>query len=238
MFHFFRVHGTFNPPPLDLSPLDSPILSPKSSWYYLGFIFDRKLSFHSHISFYANKAISTIKCMKILGNSTRGLNSYQKHLLYRCCTMLIILYSFQLWYYNKVPLSYPMKIMSKMQRRVALWIVNGFKTAPLMDIEAIASLTSINLHLQKIGGRSQLRAHSLPSSHILCSLMSSCNESLLHQHSLSLNFLTRRQHGLIKGHLVNMDNYFNEFFPLFDPINPELFPGHRIIDIFSNYFLF
>ena len=27
------------------------------------------------------------------------------------------------------------------------------------------------------------------------------------------------------------------FFHSFDPINPELFPGHRIIDTFSNYFI-
>ena len=125
-----------------------------------------------------------------------------------------------------------------MQRRVALWIVDGFKTAPSMDIKAITSLTPINLHLQKIEDRSQLRAHLLTSSHILHSLMSSCNESSLHQHSLSLNFLTRRQCSLIKGYLVNMDNHFNEIFHSFDPINPELFPGHRIIDIFSNCFLF
>ena len=95
VFYFSRVHGTFNSPPLDLSPLGGPILSSKISWRYLGFIFDRKLSFHSHIDFYANKAISTIKCMKILGNSTRGLNPCQKHLLYRCCAMPITLYGFQ-----------------------------------------------------------------------------------------------------------------------------------------------
>jgi len=106
VFHFSRAHGIFNPPPLDLSPLGSPILSPKSSWCYLSFIFDRKLSSHSHIDFYMNKAISTIKYMKILSNSTRDLNSYQKCLLYRCCTILITLYDFQLWHYNKAPLSY------------------------------------------------------------------------------------------------------------------------------------
>ena len=31
VFHFSRSHGLFNPPPLDLSPLGGPILSPKSS---------------------------------------------------------------------------------------------------------------------------------------------------------------------------------------------------------------
>ena len=69
-FHFNRSHGTFNPSLLDLSPLGEPILHPKNSWKYLGFIFDRKLMFHQHIDFYSNKAISTVKCMKLLGNST------------------------------------------------------------------------------------------------------------------------------------------------------------------------
>jgi len=39
-FHFNRSHGMFYPPPLDLSPLGKPILCPKNSWKYLGFIFD------------------------------------------------------------------------------------------------------------------------------------------------------------------------------------------------------
>jgi len=44
-FHFFRVHGVFNPPPLDLTILRDPILYFKEIWHYLGFIFDRKLTF-------------------------------------------------------------------------------------------------------------------------------------------------------------------------------------------------
>ena len=67
-FHFSKSQGFFNPPPLDLSPLGGPILQLKDSWRYLGFIFDRKLTFHKHIDYYTNKAISTVKCMKLLGN--------------------------------------------------------------------------------------------------------------------------------------------------------------------------
>jgi len=88
IFYFSKSQGTFNPPPLDLSPISGPSLIPKDTWRYLGF------SFHQHIDFYINKAISTVKCIKILGNSTRSLNSQQKHLLYRSCTLLIALYSF------------------------------------------------------------------------------------------------------------------------------------------------
>jgi len=54
-----------------------------------------------------------------------------------------------------------------MQRRAALWIVGTFKMSPSIGVEAITGLIPINLHLQKIGGRSQLRVHLLLSNHIL-----------------------------------------------------------------------
>ena len=75
VFHFSRSHDAFNPPLLNLSSIGSPSLVPKDTWRYLGFIFDRKLCFHQHIDFYTNKMISMVKCIKILGNLTRGLNS-------------------------------------------------------------------------------------------------------------------------------------------------------------------
>ena len=70
IFHFSRSQRFFNPPPLGLSPIGEPILQPKDTWKYLGFIFDCKLTFHKHINHYLNKAISTVKYMKLLGNSS------------------------------------------------------------------------------------------------------------------------------------------------------------------------
>jgi len=171
--------------------------------------------------------------MKILGNSMRGLNPQQKQLLYRSCTLPIALYSFQMWFYNKAPLSYPLKTVGKLQRRAALWILGAFKTFLLLGIEAIAGLLPINLHLQKLSGRSQLQANSLLLNHILHSLMENKSNMLSQQHSLS-----KCQYELIKNHLVDMDNCFNEVFSLFDPLNPEISLGSKIIDIFSNHFSF
>ena len=94
VFHFSRSRGSFNPPPLDFSPVGGLILCPKNTWKYLGFIFDRKLTFHKHINYYSNKAILTVKCIKLLGNLSHGINSLQKQLLYRCCILPIALYSF------------------------------------------------------------------------------------------------------------------------------------------------
>ena len=149
-FHFNRSHRTFNPPPLNLSPLWGPILHSKNSWKYLGFIFDQKLMFHQHIDFYSNKAISMVKCMKLLGNSIWGINPIQKRHLYKYCVLPIALYGFQLWFYNKASLSYPMKILGKIQRRATIWILGAFKTLPTEGLKAIAGLIPIKLHLHKL----------------------------------------------------------------------------------------
>ena len=64
--------------------------------------------------------ILMVKCMKILSNLIKGLNPQQKQLLYRSCILPITLYSFQMWYYNKALLSYPLKTLGKLQRRAIL----------------------------------------------------------------------------------------------------------------------
>ena len=147
ILHFNRSHGVFNPPPLDLSSLGENILLSSNTWKYLSFIFDRKLTFHQHVNFYVNKAISMVKCMKLLSNSSRSINPLQKHLLYRTCILPIALYGFQLWFYNHAPMAYHMKILNKMQRRAAIWILEAFKTSPSYGIEAIVGLIPIKLYL-------------------------------------------------------------------------------------------
>ena len=238
VFHFSRSWGAFNSSPLNLLSIGGLCITPKDTWKYLEFIFDRKLSFHQHIDFYVNKAISIVKYMKILGNLTRDLNSLQKRLLYKSCALPIALYSFQLWYYSKAPLSYPLKVLGKLQRQTALWIVEAFRTAPSFSIKAITSLIPIPLHLQKLSRKSQLRVHALSINHILRSLMENNSESPSHPYPLVLNSLTRCQCGLIKGYIINMNNRFNEVFPSFDSLNPEFQPGNRIIDHFFNHFSF
>ena len=47
-----------------------------------------------------------------------------------------------------------------------------------------------------------------------------------------------RQKSKIKGHLVDANNRSYRVFPSFSPLHPELSPGSRVIDIFSNCFSF
>jgi len=77
IFHFSRAHNDSNPE-LDLSAIGVSTLKPKAYWRYLGFYFDRCLSFKEHVRFYSTKALSTVKAMGMLDNSTRGLLPLQK----------------------------------------------------------------------------------------------------------------------------------------------------------------
>jgi len=49
-----------------------------------------------------------------------------------------------------------MKILGKMQRRAAIWILGAFKTSPTEDIEIIAEIIPIKFYLQKLARRSQI----------------------------------------------------------------------------------
>ena len=176
--------------------------------------------------------------MKLLGNSSRGINLLQKRLLYRYCILPIALYSFQLWFYNKAPLSYHMKILDKMQRRAAIWILGAFKTSLSEGIEAIAGIIPIRFHLQKITRRSQIRPFKLPTNHILRELMDDSpllsNNPNLH----TVGSLTNHQKNIAKGHLIDSCNKTYGIFPSFSPLNPGFFPGSCIMDNFSDRFPF
>jgi len=194
--------------------------------------------FHQHVDFYVNKSISTVKYMKILGNSNCGINPLQEQLLYRTCILPITLYRFQLWFYNWAPITYHLKALGKMQKRAAIWILGAFKTSLLYGIEAVTGLIPIKLHLQKLGGRSQLWVYKLPPNHLVHSLMDSQLSTSSTHNIIPLNSLINRQRSLIKGYLVDMANRFNKCFPSFSPLHSEFSPGHRIIDNFSDCFSF
>ena len=238
VFHFNRSHGAFNSSLLDLSPIGSPTLHHKDTWKYLGFIFDRKLTFHQHINYYLNKAISTVKYMKLLGDSTWEINPVQKHQLYRCCILPIALYSFQLWFYNKAPISYHKKILDKMQRRAAIWILGMFKTSPTEGIETITRIIPIKFHLQKLARRSHIQPLSLPTNHIIRDLMDGPYNFFKKPNPHSVSSLMNWQKNIAKGHLIDSCNKAYGIFPSFSPLNLEFTSSSYIIDNFLNHFSF
>jgi len=122
-----------------------------------------------------------------------------------------------------------MKILDKMQRRAAIWILGAFKTLPATGIEAITGIIPIKFHLQKITKRLQIRPFKLLSNHIIRNLMDDSPPSSTTSNLHKIGSLTNQQRTQTKGHLTNLYNKSLEIFPSFSP-------GNRIIDNFSDRF--
>ena len=131
-----------------------------------------------------------------------------------------------------------MKILNKMQRRAAIWILGAFKTSPMEGIKALAGLIPIRFHLQKITKRSLICPFKLLANHILKYLLNDNPSPLKLNNSHNIGSLTNRQRSLTKGHLINSSIKSYGIFPSFTPLDSEFSPGHRIIDNFSNHFSF
>jgi len=131
-----------------------------------------------------------------------------------------------------------MKTLNKMQRRATIWILGAFKTSPMEGIEVLVGLIPIRFYLQKITKRSLIRPFKLPNNHILKNLLNNAPPSNKSYNSHNIGSLTNRQRFLTKGHLVDSSIKSHGIFPSFSPLDPEFFPGHCIIDNFSNRFSF
>ena len=131
-----------------------------------------------------------------------------------------------------------MKILGKMQRRAAIWILGAFKTSPSEGLEAITGLIPIKSHLQKLVGRSQLCSAALPANHLIRTFMNDPSNLHTNPSPYSINSLTNHQKTIAKGHLINSNNKIYGVFPLFSLLHLEFNLGSRIVDIFSDQFSF
>ena len=127
-----------------------------------------------------------------------------------------------------------MKILIKIKRRDAIWILETFRTLPTDSLEAIAGLIPIKFHLQKLTSRSQLRSATLLENHLIRTLMDNPLNMCNKPSPLSINTLTECQKNTVKGHLIDSNNKLFGVFPSFSPLNSEFNPGSRIVDIFSD----
>ena len=240
LFHFDRSHSRHNPS-LDLgyAPYtgDHP-LTPKTYWRYLGFYFDRKLTFREHVRYYSTKALSTVKAMGMLGNSSRGLLPQQKRLLYRSCVVPIATYGYRLWYFEGGKYKANLSMLNSAQRKAALWICGAFRTSPTGGVEALAGLPPIRFVLKKLAYRSVLRVATLSATHPIRSLMSETfsERAVLHEHSIAL--MRPRLRANLSTPLTEVDNHLIDLTEKLAPFDPESRPGYRLLDLYKGQVIF
>ena len=129
-----------------------------------------------------------------------------------------------------------MKILNKIQRRAAIWILGAFKISSSERIEAIAGIIPIKFHLQKLAKRSLIHSLKLPANHIIRDLMDDLPHQSKEPNPYTASLLTNRQKNIAKGHLINSCNKSYGIFLFFAPLHQEFTPGFCLSDIFSDCF--
>jgi len=131
-----------------------------------------------------------------------------------------------------------MKILNKMQRRAAIWILRALKMLPSEGIEAIAGIIPIKFHLKKLAERSLICSFKLPANHIIRDLIDDLPHQSKEHNPHTVSSLTNRQKNIAKGYLIDLCNKSYSIFPSFSPLHQEFTPGFRLSDIFSDCFSF
>ncbi|CAA7265986.1 unnamed protein product [Cyclocybe aegerita] len=236
LFHFSRRRDAYNPS-LDLGytpHTGATPLKPKTYWRYLGFYFDRRLTFHEHVCYYATKAFTTIQAMSMLRNSTRGLLPKQRRLLYRSCVVPIATYSYRLWYFDGARNKGTMNQLKQMQWKAALWITGAFRTSPAGGLEALTGLIPVHLMLKKLATRAVYRVATLSDTHPLRSMM---GKGLLKQvapHACSAALMTPAMRGKVKSTIMEVDKHIHTLTESFKPFAPEARPGDWLLDHYAD----
>ena len=147
-------------------------IKPKGMIRYLGFFFDSELNWNAHITFYFNRAFSTIRALRMLGSSIRGLGTLQKRHAYQACALPVLTYGLPLWFAEDgAGVKSRLVKINKVHSHACKWITGCFRTTPIGAREVIAGLppliTLLNAQLHSF----RARITALPPNHILCTAM-------------------------------------------------------------------
>ena len=90
------------------------------------------------------------------------------------------------------PLFYILSRNLEKCNRAVIWIIGAFCTFPTLEVEAIASLISTHLHLQKISRKYQIRMATLFSNHAISTLLENKYSKNTSPYCLSLKNMTSK----------------------------------------------
>ncbi|TFK78981.1 hypothetical protein K466DRAFT_506393 [Polyporus arcularius HHB13444] len=93
--HFISTRLSRSQSPLPLQLDSNTVIQPRNVWRYLGFRLDPKLTFRAHTAYFAERAVTTVNAMLMLGNSNRGLSPMQRRTLYISCILPLLTYGAQ-----------------------------------------------------------------------------------------------------------------------------------------------
>ena len=163
---FFRCsHDHTSPPPCILLPdytINSYVaVAPATIVCYLGFFIHHKLNWKHHVQVMANRTRTSLRAVKVLGNSIQGLNLADWRLLYHTIALPTLSYGSQLWWTS--PKKQTLLNILWTAQNVGLHLITGvFHTTPMEPLHVLAHVLPIHIYLEKLCSNSALHLLRLP----------------------------------------------------------------------------
>src|SRR5260221_2081330 len=152
-------------------------VSPAKCTRYLGLWFDPQLKFHKHVKITASKASRATKALRMLGNSTSGMNQLCLRQIYLGAVLPIATYGSVAFWDGKS--SAIKKTLGCAQNKALRLITGAFKTTPIPALEIEASIPPIDITLNYYTKQYATHTQKLdPSNPVMCHIPEQHRENI------------------------------------------------------------
>ena len=156
--HFCQLRKMHNNPMLNLDRSEIPVVD---QYKFLGVIFDKKLSFLSHIQYLKEKCSKTLKLLWVIAHKDWGADQHTLLKLYRILIRSKIDYGCII--YGAARKSY-LKSLQTVHHEGLRLILGAFRTSSMESLYFEAYEPSLKLRFTKLGQQYYSKMKSLPSN--------------------------------------------------------------------------
>ena len=169
LIYFRKPWSRQTDPPPDRIYLPDPAKStyyrvaPKATVRYLGFFINHKLDWEPHVTTMCNRARASIKALKVLGNTHRGMSMANWRLVFNAVCLPVLSYGCQLWATSRKYKTLVKKTQLVFNEGVKI-ISGAFRTAPREALHELTRILPARFYFDKLTQTSALRLYRIPST--------------------------------------------------------------------------
>ena len=165
LMHFSWKRGNSSSPSLTAQLYNQSVtITPPKSIQWLGFYFDRKLTFREHVNILTKRADNVANGLRCLGNTIHGISPANLRLLFKTCVIPVMTYGCPLWFRSDSPRKGHMKKLQVVQNKVLRHIAGAFCTTPSPILHLLTFCPPIEVLVRKLVQSASLRFFRLPLS--------------------------------------------------------------------------
>ena len=162
LMHYYKSRKKVDNPYVNVVLPNGTCIEPSDVQRWLGFWFDRKLSWKHHIQTRTASAMRVFMALSRLGNTERGLSQSALRQLYQSYITTVADFGVEVWWNQQKTHSQPLQ---RLQNEAMRKIAGALKTTPIAALEAELGLPPADLRLDRIQRAYATRLFTLPENH-------------------------------------------------------------------------